>query len=111
MYIDESLGFKTHIQSLSARIRKVVGIIRNYRDVACKAAFKLVYYAPCQSLTLYCILCWGSAVKTFMVQAESAQQAVLKVMFRKPFKYPTLSVYSEAEVLNVRQLFILKTET
>lgn len=34
---------------------------------------------------------------------------VLKVMLRKPYRYPTTDLYSLSNVLTVRQLFILKT--
>lgn len=34
---------------------------------------------------------------------------MLKVILKKPFRFPTTSLYAEAKVLTVRQLFILRT--
>ena len=39
---------------------------------------------------------------------ERSQRAVLKVMLKKPFKFPTNSLYLKAQVLRVRQLYIAK---
>lgn len=80
--------------------------MRNLRDVADVELLRSVYYALCQSLLLYCITCWGSAAKTNLLQVERAQRSVLKVMFRKPYRFPTVDLYRLSGVLSVRQLFI-----
>ncbi|KOB75896.1 Uncharacterized protein OBRU01_06467, partial [Operophtera brumata] len=77
VHIDENLSFKTHIVSLSGRIRKVIHVMRNLRFVACVDTLRLVYYALCQSLIVYCVTCWGCAGKSFIIQAERAQRSVL----------------------------------
>jgi hypothetical protein len=46
-----------------------------------------------------------------IIEVERAQRAVLKAMLKRPFRYPTASLYQEAGVLTVRQLFILKIAT
>lgn len=106
--IDENLSFKKHIEVISGRVRKIVNVMKQLRDVATVDTLKLIYYALCQSLLMYCVTCWGSAGKTFMLQVERAQRSVLKVMLKKPRMYPTRDLYKEAAVLNVRQLFIFK---
>lgn len=109
--IDQNLNFKHHLEGLSSRIRKVINIMRKLRDVACVDLIKSIYFALCQSLLLYCVTCWGSAAKTYMLLVERAQRSVLKVMLRKPYRYPTIDLYRDIGVLNVRQLFILRTST
>lgn len=106
--LDENLSFKCHLAALSARVRKVIGIMKNLRDVACPDILMSVYFALCQSLLNYCITCWGSAATTFIILAERAQRSVLKVMMKKPLRYPTVDVFKDSGVLSVRQLFIFK---
>jgi hypothetical protein len=43
-----------------------------------------------------------------MLEIERAQRSVLKVIFKKTFRYPTTALYAQAHVLSVRQLFLLK---
>lgn len=107
--LDENLNFKTHLVALSARVRKVIGIMKNLRDVATPDTLLSVYFALCQSLLNYCITCWGSAGMTSIILVERAQRSVLKVMMKKPLRYPTTDVFKESGVLSVRQLFILNT--
>lgn len=69
----------------------------------------MVYRALCQSVICYCISVWGGAVKTYLITLERAQRAILKVAFGLPFLTHTPIVYRTAEVLTVRQLFILQS--
>lgn len=107
--IDENLNFKTHTQQLVKRIRKISGILRKLRDVAGKNLLIGIYKALCESLTGYCISIWGSAAKTTLLGVERATRSILKIMLKRPFRYSTTTLYKEAEVLTVRQLFILKS--
>jgi hypothetical protein len=43
-----------------------------------------------------------------MLEIERAQRSVLKTIFKKPFRFPTVDLFSLANVLSVRQLFIYK---
>ena len=43
-----------------------------------------------------------------MLEIERAQRSVLKAIFKRPFRFPTSALYSEAKVLTVRQMFIYK---
>ncbi|KOB75266.1 putative RNA-directed DNA polymerase [Operophtera brumata] len=41
-----------------------------------------------------------------MLQLERAQRAVLKVATFRPYRFPTVDLYSDCEVLTVRKLFV-----
>lgn len=106
--VDSALSFKVHIKTLSARVRKIIYIMKALRASCDKQTITMVYTALCQSILSYCNLAWGGAAKTVMIELERAQRAVLKVMLSKPFRFSTRALYQEAEVLTVRQLFIIK---
>lgn len=105
--IDENLSFKSHIQVLSKRIRKLLYVFKTLRHIVTPTTLKQVYYALCQSLITYCISCWGGAPKSTLKQLEVAQRAILKLSTFKPFRHPTKLLYEYCEVLTVRQLFLL----
>ena len=107
--IDQHLKWDKHIHSLIPRIRKLIHIFKNLNSVTDLKTLKTVYFALCQSVLSYCITVWGGAAKYIMLPLERAQRAVLKVMTKKPFRYPTLQVYNDNSVLTVRQLFIMLT--
>lgn len=105
--VDKHLNWHLHIENLTLRLRKLIYIFKKLSHSADIDTLKLTYYALCQSLLSYCIVCWGGADRTTFLKLERAQRAVLKVMHCKPFRYPTKQLYELSAVLTVRQLFIL----
>lgn len=106
--VDERLTFREHILSLTSKIRKNIYIMRMLREVADTELLVRIYKALCQSLLTYGILSWGGCSSSVLITLERAQRAVLKVMFKKPFQFPTVKVYESAKVLSVRRLYIFR---
>jgi hypothetical protein len=111
LLIDQHLSFKQHISSLSARVKKLIYVMKRLRDCATQDVLRLVYLALCQSILQYGVAVWGSAGKSYLIAAERAQRAVIKVMYKKRYRFPTDRLYSETKLLRVRQLFIVKAVT
>lgn len=105
--IDAQLNFRKHIDSLCTRVRKLIFVFKNLRNIADFTLIRQVYMALCQSILAYCISSWGGAPKTILLPLERAQRAILKVASFRPFRFPTHQLYRECKVLTVRQLFIL----
>ncbi|KPJ15002.1 hypothetical protein RR48_09029 [Papilio machaon] len=130
------MSYKTHISELAGKVRKLAHIMYRIREAADPQTARLVYTALCESIISYCINSWGgSAVNsihiyynyiilvyisycinswggssvTNMLELERAQRTVLKVLFGKKKRFPTQTLYSQAGVLTVRQIYILKT--
>jgi hypothetical protein len=107
--IDKTLSFKSHIDALCGRIRKLMFVFKKLRTILDFKLMRQVYFALCQSVLTYCISSWGGVAKTLILTLERAQRAVLKVATSRPFLYPTNLLYFHCQVLTVRQLFILST--
>lgn len=107
--IDRYMNFKAHIETLTARVRKLIYIFKNLRHVASGKLLKTVYLSLCQSLISYCITSWGGTHKTSLLSLEIAQRAILKVSTFRSFRFPTAELLAKCDVLSVRQLFILLT--
>ena len=107
--LDNTLNFKTHINALSNRLRKIIYVFRSLRHVADRDLIKKVYFALCQSLLNYCIVSWGGGPKSTLMPLERTQRAILKVSSFLPFRFPTTDLYLDYEVLTVRKLYILQT--
>ena len=107
--IDRTLSFKGHIEALISRLRKLIYLFKCLRNVADRKVIRMVLFALCQSLVDYCITAWGGSAKTFLIQAERAHRAVLKVSAGLPFRSPTFELYKYWDLLTIRQTFILHT--
>lgn len=107
--LDQFLSFKPHIDVLVTRLRKLIYIFKSLKHVADRRTIKMVYYALCQSLIDYCIISWGGAAKTHLMEAERAQRAILKVAAGLPYRFSTVDLYKKWDVLSIRQTFVLHT--
>lgn len=107
--IDESLSFKDHVISLSAKVRKIINIMKQLRNSANVELLKKIYVALCQSVLSYCLPVWGGTFKTTLIELERAQRSVLKVMLRKPHRYSTSLLFKETQFLSVRKLFVFRS--
>lgn len=107
--LDQRLSWKMHIDLVSDRIRKLIWIFRTLRHVAAKTLIRQVYISLAQSIISYCLPIWGGALKTKFLEVERAQRALLKVMLFKKRRFSTSSLYSIANVLTVRKLYIVLT--
>ncbi|CAH2238904.1 jg13712 [Pararge aegeria aegeria] len=43
---------------------------------------------------------WGGSNKTSLLRLERAQRAILKVITKKPYRYPTIDLYKDCKVLS-----------
>lgn len=105
--IDERLSFGDHLVATAKRVRKLIYLFRILRQSADLKLLGITYKALCESVVGYCITVWGGAGKDNMMIVERAQRAVLKVMLKRPIKYPSVALYKESGVLTVRGLFLL----
>lgn len=105
--MDSVLSWNEHIKVITGRVRKLIFVFSRLRNGADPSTLRTAYFALVQSIIKYCITAWGSSGKTKILSVERAQRAVLKVMAKKPIRYPTKLIYNFWETLSVRKLFIL----
>ncbi|KAH9640947.1 hypothetical protein HF086_003037 [Spodoptera exigua] len=106
--VDDGLDWKEHIGAIAARLRKMIYIFKNLRQVANHKLAIQTYRALCECLIRYCVCVWGGACKSHLITVEKTQRALLKIIMFLPYRHPTSDVYAKADVLSVRRLFILE---
>lgn len=104
--IDEHLNWEPHLSLTSGRIRKLIFVFKNLRNVANVQLLIKIYKALCESILCYCICVWGGAAQAHFLQLERAQKAVLKVLMSLPMRHPTSLLYDKTKTLSVRKLYI-----
>ncbi|KAJ8737493.1 hypothetical protein PYW08_000088 [Mythimna loreyi] len=100
--IDNQLSWSKQIGAVTTRVRKLMFVFKNLRNIADHNTIRCVYFALCQSILSYCIVAWGVATKSHLIKLERAQRGILKVAFAKPFRYPTDRLYQDCKVLRGR---------
>jgi hypothetical protein len=105
--IDQRLSWHVHLELISERIRKLIWIFIKLRYAMPSELLKKIYISLGQSVITYCIPIWGGATKSKFLYLERAQRALIKVMYFKPYRFPTNQLHDVCGLLSVRRLYIL----
>ena len=105
--VDQRLSWHPHIELLMKRVRKFIWIFKTLRYLMSPRLLNKIYTALTQSVITYCITVWGGASKIKFLDLERAQRSLIKVMYFKPFRFPTVDLYRISDLLSVRRLYIL----
>lgn len=91
--IDQKLSWYPHLEQVTNRVRKLNWIFRTLRHIVPRNTttnrytnrniLNEIYVALVQPVLVYCIPIWGSASKTYFIDVERAQRAVIKTMYFK----------------------------
>lgn len=106
--IDKNLSWYPQLELVANRARKLIWLLKFLRDISNKDLIIYIYKTLVQSILTYCLPIWGGTYKTKFIGIERAQRAILKVILRKRKSFSTYELYKQANVLTVRQLYILQ---
>lgn len=104
--LDQRLSWQSHIELLMNRTRKLIWVFKSLRHVMTNTLLNKIYIALAQSVLTYCIPVWGGAAKSHVLGLEKAQRSLIKVMYFKPYRFPTDKLYRLSGLLSVRKLYV-----
>lgn len=104
--IDHHLRWDQHLASLTPRIRKLSYVFRTLRNILTPTVLKSVYYALCQSQLAYGIIIWGGCAHKFIDPLQKAQKTIIRAINKRPTRYSSNRLFTEYNVLNIRQLHL-----
>lgn len=107
IYLDKHLRWSDHIEHLARKLRVLIPRFRKLRDFCKLGLLKRLYFALAQTHLNYGILAWGGVTKSCLRRLEIAQKWLLKIILRRPFRFPTERLYAESGVMDPRKLFFL----
>ena len=104
--LDSKLSWKNHIFHLKKKLRKYVYLFKELSHLLDRKCVLQAYFSLCQSILLYGNLGWGGTHKTTLQGLMTTQKLILKIILNKPRRYPSSELFSEAGVLDARQLYV-----
>lgn len=108
VYIDRNLKYNVHIDYIIKKIRKTIYKFYQLREFMPHALLKIVYQALIESTLNYGIRIWGSACGTILSNLIVTQKYILKIINKKPKRYPSVNLFAESKVLMIRELYLKK---
>lgn len=103
--VDCNLKWNEHIQFVCNKLRTILHKFKYLKSLLTVHQLKILYHALVESHLRYGIVCWGNALKTHILKLEVLQKRFLKTILGKDPRYPSDSLFLEAHVFDIRQLY------
>lgn len=107
--VDQYLKWEGHIIFLNKKIRNIFYKFFQLRDILSDSLLRMLYHSLIESHLKYGNIIWGCAYKGTLRKLEVSQNAVLKIIFKKPNRFPTDELYNSLQILNIRNLYVHST--
>lgn len=110
---DSTLTWGSHINYVENKVSVLCGAMRRVSDFVSRKALLSFYYGCVHSLLQYVIAVWGNACKSRLKKLQVIQNRCVKIIYKLPFLYPTLNLYSNTShgILPIRGMVDLQTCT
>ena len=83
VFIDENLSWKQHIEILSSKISKSIGILYKSKDVLSKQCLKQLYFSFIHGYGSYANVAWTSTSKSKLERLYRCQKHAARVIYDK----------------------------
>ena len=78
--IDAHLNFSYHINSISTKLSRAIGVLYKIRHYVTKDTLRLIYFGTFFSLLTYGCQIWGQIKSNHFVRLESLQNRAMKIL-------------------------------
>ena len=100
IFLEEHLEWNTHINILSARLNRAVGLLSKIRHYVPKFLLRTLYYALFNSHLIYACQIWGQK-ETITRKLLHIQNKALRIINFKPYDHPADSLYHHNKILKI----------
>ena len=111
VYIDDKLNWNVHIDYISKKISKNIGVITRARKVLDQKTLVSLYYTFIYPYLNYCCSVWGLAPSKYLSKLHILQKRILRILCGKPRLSPSLNLFTSLKILPILELNKLKLAT
>ena len=102
--IDQHVTWKNHIQSVSSKISKTIGILSKLRHILPQRIILLLYNTLILPHLSYCNIVWGNTYKSRLQCIYKLQKRIVRLCAHADFRAPSKPIFVSLNVLNIYQL-------
>lgn len=106
--IDRHMRWDLHVTQLTNKLRCFLSRFRILRECLELPQLMMVYNGLIQSQLLYGLVGWGGVSECYIRGLKVVQKRILKTMLGREQCYPSVLLFKQSGVLDIRQLFCLK---
>ena len=105
LYIDENLRFNNHIDHISQKISKSMGILNRVKHFLPTNIMINLYYSFIHPFILYALLCWYASPAYLANRIEILQKKSIRLIYNLPYNSHTNNFFISSKILPIRALY------
>ena len=102
--LDENLSFKNHVNYVSGKIAKNIGVIYRMSFYVPASVLINMYYALIYPLLCYCNIVWGGAADTHLHKLVTLQKREVRAITNSDYLAHTEPLFSQTGILKLRDI-------
>ena len=99
VYIDEYLTWESHIDSISSKVARGIGILRKARPYLNKSTVHQLYYTFVYPYLSYCNIVWGNTYMVHLSKLLIMQKKIVRIIENTKFRAPTEDLFKKLKIL------------
>ena len=103
--IDDNLSWKNHVEYVSSKISKCIGVIYRIKNLIDSNTLKLLYHAMIEPYLSYCIIVWGGANPTTLYKLVTLQKRALRLLNRSSYLAHCEPLFKKSEILTLADMY------
>lgn len=103
--IDHKLNWKQHIDYISQKIAKGIGIISKARSVLSKQTLLSLYYSFVYPYISYCNIVWGNTYKTNLMKLVMLQKRIVRIISGVSKRTSTHDLFYDLHIIKLIDLY------
>ena len=104
VFLDEKLKWTQHLNHISNKISKGLGIIGRVRNIMPNDVLLTLYYSLIYPYLTYCCIVWGGASNTALHHLSVLQNRAIRLITRSPFRTSATPLFVLLKLLKVTDI-------
>ena len=109
--VDDKLSWASHINYISKKISKGIGILCKARKFLPKSCLITLYYSFVYPYLNYCLEVWGKATENIVSKISKLQKRAIRIITNKPWRAHTDPLFDELKILPLHKVYVYKIGT
>ena len=109
--VDDKLSWASHINYISKKISKGIGILCKARKYLPKSCLVTLYYSFVYPYLNYCLEVWGKATENIFSKIFKLQKRAIRIISNMPWRAHTSPLFDHLKILPLHKIYIYKIGT
>lgn len=105
LFFDQNMTWKTHIQTINAKIRKTVPKFYFLKELVPSSTLRIIYFALVHSVLNYGISVWGGVYKSNKRCLVVTQKLLVRLINKVNRLTPSKPLFARNNILNIDEMY------